>query len=180
MATKSQRYEIIIKMHNKAELKWHNVNTGTFKAHRNIKELYKNFWDYYTIYRKSDKSILEVIYNRNVLTIKSIRLFLSYRPNSKFTGIIANFKFERNGYEIIRWINFSDKILLDKTEEYFTIPEDIYFKAVEEHKKALFDYYIAKGHLIANDEISVGEFLQEKILIQRVLREGTEPSADYL
>lgn len=179
MATKSQRYEITIKMFNKAELKWHNVNTGTFKAHRNIKELYKNFWDYYTIFRKSDKNALEVVYNRNVLSIKAVRLFLKYRPNSKFSGIIANFIFERNGYEIVRGINFSDKIILDRTEESFTIPEDIYQKAVEEHKKALFDYYTEKGHLIANDEISVGQFIQEKILIQKVLREGTEPSADY-
>lgn len=179
MATKSQRYEIIIKMHNKAELKWHNVNTGTFKAHRNIKELYKNFWDYYTIYRKSDKSIVEVIYNRNVFSIKAIRLFLSYRPNSKSSGIIANFKFERNSFEIVRGINFSDKIILEKTENYFVIPEDIYNKAVEDNKKALFDYYTEKGHLIAQDEILVGNFTQEKILIQKVLKEGTEPSLDY-
>lgn len=179
MATKSQRYEIIIKMHNKAELKWHNVNTGTFKAHRNIKELYKNFWDYYTIYKKSDKKVLEVVYNRNVFTVKATRLFLNYRPNSKSSGIIANFIFKRNGFELVRGINFSDKIILEKTEDSFTIPDDIYLKAVEQNKKALFDYYIDKGHQIANDEISVGDFQQEKILIQKVLREGTEPSVDY-
>jgi len=179
MATKSQRYEIIIKMHNKAELKWHNVNTGIFKAHRNIKELYKNFWDYYTIYQKSDKKVLQVVYNRNVFTVKAIRLFLKYRPNSKSSGIIANFIFKRNGFEIVRGINFSDKIILEKAEDSFTIPDDIYLKAVEQNKKALFDYYTGKGHLIANDEITVGDFQQEKILIQKVLREGTEPSADY-
>lgn len=179
MATKSQRYNIVIQMHNKAELKWHNVNTGIFKAHRNLKGLYKNFWDYYSIYRKSDKSLVEIVYNRQVLNIKAIRLFLKYRPNAKDSGIIANFIFERNGFEIIRGINFSNKVILDISDEYFTIPEDIYNRAVADNKKALFDYYTNKGHLIAVDEIEVGKFNQEKILIERIVREGTEPSQDY-
>lgn len=179
MATKSQRYEIIIKMHNKAELTWHNVNTGIFKAHRNVKDRYHRFWDYYTIYRKSTKEEIEKVYNRNFLQIRAVKLFLNHRPNSKNTGIIANFIYSRNGYDISRGINFSEKVILDLSNDFFTIPEQIFNKAFLEHQKALFDYYIEKGHQLTQDEIILGDFQIEKVLIQKVLREGTEPSADY-
>lgn len=183
MATKDQRYtvEIFMVNHQKGEPSnylWRNVNTGLFKVVKNLNDLHGDKWDYFIARRKSNKEIVDTVYNHITKNISAVRLYLKYRPNSKNNGIIAQFIYKRGEYELMRGIPLAESILLEKYSDYFSIPAYMYQKIVLNGKKALYEYYLKNGHQIVEDEIKLGTFPVENFNF-KIERLGTSPLQDY-
>ncbi|MDV4099066.1 hypothetical protein CMT22_17730 [Elizabethkingia anophelis] len=184
MGIKDKRYTIEIFMRfrdkniSESNYVWHNSNGGLSKVVSNLNELHGDKWDYFVARRKSNKEIVGTFYNHFSIEIPAVRLYLKFRPNSKNNGVIANFLFKRNGFNISRGVNMSNSIILELYEDFFSIPENIYQNAIRTAKKALFDYYTLQGHQIIENEIELGDFIAEKFIFRKD-RPGSYPANDY-
>lgn len=184
MATKDKRYtiEIFMKFRDKSKNSspyiWHNSNCGLSKVVTNLNDLHGDKWDFFIARRKSNKEIVGTFYNHLVFEVPAVRVFLKYRPNSKNTGLIVNFLFKRNGYNIARGINMSYKVILEQYEDYISIPDTIYQNAILNGKNALYEYYVNQGHQILENEIELGEFIVEKFTFRKE-RSPSYPTVDF-
>ncbi|WP_125917986.1 hypothetical protein [Elizabethkingia anophelis] len=184
MASKDKRYTIEIfmrfrdKSKSSSQYVWHNSNCGLSKVVTNLNHLHADKWDYFVAKRKTTKEIVGTFYNHLTIEIPAVRLYLKYKPNSKGNGLILNFLFKRNGFDIARGINMSNKVILEQYEDYISIPDKIYQDAILNGRKALFEYYLSKGHQIVENEIMLGDFTAEKFIFKKE-RPGQYPTLDF-
>lgn len=179
MADKNKRYEAVIKLNNGAAVQYHNINTGLKKFHRFVKKQYSDKWVIWTVRRITTKEIVGTFKNNTASQLKAVRVYLPKQGNDKNTGFFVRVPFSRYQAIINRNLFFSNKIILDSREDSITITELIFYKAIENAKLELKDYFISKGHKVADNEIELAEIRLEKLLITKSENNGTEPSEDY-
>ena len=178
MATKLQRYEASVKLANKRVVQYHNINTGLFKFHNFISKKFGKEWVYYSIRRIETKEVLATYRNEKINEIKAIKIYLPKQANPNKTGYFVRFPFEREGFQLNRNIFFADKIILDHSNEYIVIPENIYITAIENAKIGLKEYYENKEHVVYASDFTLEEFEHELFMYKRV-QEGTAPEENY-
>lgn len=179
MPGEKQRYEVAVKLSNERVVQYHNINTGLFKFHRFIKSKFGQNWNYYTVRRISNKEIIDTYTNDVWKEIEVIRLYLPKQRNPRGTGYFLSFPFQREEAELNRNCFFANKVILEDTEEYTTIPYSIFKKAMERAKNDLKAYYEEKGHVIFLSEIELMEIKHEKLLLNVRVSKATEPVHDY-
>jgi hypothetical protein len=184
MGGKDKRYTIEIfmrfrdKSKNSSSYIWHNSNGGLLKVVSNLNELHGEKWDYFIARRKSNKEIVGTFHNNITIEIPAVRLYLKFKSNSKGNGLIVNFLYKRNGFDIGRGINMSNNVILEQCEDYISIPDRIYQDAILNGKKALYDYYVNKGHQIGENDITLGDFRKEYFLFKKN-RPANYPILDF-
>lgn len=178
MASKTQRYEAAVKLMNEKVVQYHNINTGLFKFHHFIMNKFGADWKYYTIRRINTKEVLETYKNRSIQEVNAIKIYLPKQENPRKTGFFISLPFIRDEYNLRRNVFFSEKIILEQSEKYITVPETIYLKAIENAKNDLKVYYEDQGHIVYTSDFKLKDFYKEKI-IYKIEQEGTNPLENY-
>lgn len=179
MADKNKRYEAIVKIKSGAAVPYNSLNRGLFIFEKFLKDKYKDEWIFWTVRRKSTKEIIGTFKNNTTFQIKAVRVYLQKQENKGKTGLFVRFPFSRHTAIVNRNLFFSHKVILECTEEYITIIENIFDKAIEQGKKELESYFIDKGHKVSPEEIQLAEIRIEKILITRTNEDGTSPTVNF-
>lgn len=179
MPTKYQRYEAVVKLNNEAVVPYHNINTGLKKFHRFVCDKFENKWIFYTVRRKETKEIIGTFKNDLSTQIRAIRVYLPKQRNNNNTGYFVRFPFERYQALINRNLFFADKVVIDFSDDWIIISENIFNKAIANAIEELKAYFIEQGHNVAHDEIKLSEFLQEPLLTTKKEFNGTQPLEDY-
>lgn len=179
MANKNYRYEAVIKLIDGPAVQYHNINTGLKKFHVFVKDKYKNEWIFWKARRITTKEIVGTFTNDTDIQVKAVRVYLSKQRNKGNSGFFVRVPFSRHNATINRNLFFSDKIIVETTDDYLVINEVIFNKAVENAIVELTAYFVEKGHKVAYGEIQISEIRIEKVLISKGKNNGTEPTVDY-
>lgn len=174
-----QRYEASVKLKNNKVVIYHNINTGLKKFHQFIKAKFGDSYVFYTVRHISSKEIVGTFTNDLTIQLKAVRVSLPKQRNNKNSGFFVRFPFVRGEALINRNLFFSDKIIVDYNDSTITLFEDIYTKAVINAKQDLHQYFVELGHIVANEEIELGDINLVKLLIPKIITKGTEPQQDF-
>lgn len=184
MPTKLQRYEAVVKLSTGQVVQYHNINTGLFKFHRFVEDKFgrgkPQTWIYYKVRRIETKEEVGKYVNATEdKSIRAIKILVENEPNVTGTGFVFLLPFVREEFVIPRKLFVANSQVLERNNDFILISEWLFGKMIKEAKNALYDFYIEKGHKISLNEIEVGDFPNEKVLVVRKGREGIYPYQDY-
>lgn len=179
MPNKLQKYEAAVKLSNNKVVVYHNINTGLKKFDSFIKNKFNNQYLFYTVRRIETKEILGTFKNDITAQIKLIRVYLPIQRNVNNSGYFVRFPFQRMESLINRNLFFSDKIIFEVGADSIVVKEEIYQKAIITGIEDIKSYLIEQNHIITYDEIKLGSFQMEKLIVTKKIAEGTKPDVDF-
>lgn len=179
MPNKFQKYEAAVKLNNNKVIVYHNINTGLKKFNNFIKEKFSDKYLFYTVRRIETKEIIGTFKNEISIQMKVVSIYLPKQRNIKNSGYFVRFPFERSEALINRNLFFSDKIVLEASDNFIMLPENIFDKAISNAIHDIKIYLETKNHIVTYNEIKLGEFRMEKLMITKKISEGTEPGENF-
>ena len=182
MATKLQRYEAVVKLSTGEVVPYHNINTGLFKFHKFVCEKFNSgqIWIYYTVRRIETLEIIGTfVRETEEKKINAVKIFVNNESNLSGSGFIFHLPFVRNGYTLSRNLFIANSQVLERNNNFICFSEHIYLKMIKEAKKALYEFYLNKGHQIMPDEFEVGGVEMVKVLVTKKGKAGVYPTINF-